>query len=104
MSVKCEEEKPIEAAVEHDDEVDSNGETAGGRYKRDNAVSKDQQELEHLHGGKVPLPPEILLPSGSCQVDKSCIEFRRNLNLINFRQKCNILGLKTIKRPAAARK
>lgn len=59
--VKPEKEDPVEAAVEHEDEVEAGGEAAGGVEERHEPVQDDHQELHHLHAGQVPLPPQVLL-------------------------------------------
>ena len=65
IPVECEEEEPVETAVEHDHEVHPHRVATGGVYQRDQAVDKDDQELDHLHGGQVFLPPEVLLEPGA---------------------------------------
>ena len=65
IPVECEEEEPVETAVEHDHEVHPHRVATGGVYQRDQAVDKDDQELDHLHGGQIFLPPEILLEPGA---------------------------------------
>ena len=59
--VKPEKEDPIEAAVEHEDEVEAGGEAAGGVEEGHDPVEDHHQELDHLHAGQVPLPPQVLL-------------------------------------------
>ena len=59
--VKPEKEDPIEASVEHEDEVEAGGEAAGGVEEGHDPVEDDHQELDHLHAGQVPLPPQVLL-------------------------------------------
>ena len=65
IPVECEEEEPVETAVEHDHEVHPHRVATGGVYQRDQAVDKDDQELDHLHGGQIFLPPEVLLEPGA---------------------------------------
>ena len=65
IPVESEEEEPVETAVEHDHEVHPNGVATGGVYQGDQTVDKDDQELDHLHGGQIFLPPEILLEPGA---------------------------------------
>ena len=65
LSIEPDEEDEVEAAVEHQDEVEADREAAGRVDEGHDAVNKHHDELDELHGGEVPLPPEMPLDPGA---------------------------------------
>ena len=59
LSVEPDEEEEVEAPIEHQDEVEADREATGRVNERYNAVDKDHHELDELHRGEIPLPPEM---------------------------------------------